>query len=94
MEVHTGKEGRQTGRFAVRGFDEFPAVIDPTLPGRRERFCHRRRRLRHECRVGRGVALSLMECPAYMGSDWKVEPLCDINHSLDQVAAMVKRLSG
>jgi hypothetical protein len=36
----------------------------------------------------------LMEYPAFMGSDWKVEPLCDINHSLDQVAAMVKRLGG
>jgi hypothetical protein len=35
----------------------------------------------------------LMEYPAFMGSDWKVEPLCDINHSLDQVIAMVKRLT-
>jgi hypothetical protein len=35
----------------------------------------------------------LMEYPAFMGSDWKVEPLCDINHSLDQVSAMVKRMT-
>jgi hypothetical protein len=28
-----------------------------------------------------------------MGSDWKVDPLCDINHSLDQVSAMAKRLT-
>jgi hypothetical protein len=35
----------------------------------------------------------LMEYPAFMGADWKVEPLCDINHSLDQVIAMVKRMT-
>ena len=39
------------------------------------------------------VAQWLMEYPAYMASDWKVEPLCDINHSLDQVIAMAKRLT-
>lgn len=39
------------------------------------------------------VAQLLMEYPAYMGADWKVDALCDIDHSLDQVAAMVKRLA-
>ena len=39
------------------------------------------------------VAQLLMEYPAFMGSDWKVEPLCDINKSLDQVIAMVRRMT-
>jgi hypothetical protein len=39
------------------------------------------------------VAQALMEYPAFMGSDWKVEPLCDFNHSLDQTIAMVKRMT-
>ena len=40
------------------------------------------------------ISKTLMEYPAFMGLDWKVEPLCDINHSLDHVSAMVKRLAG
>jgi hypothetical protein len=40
------------------------------------------------------VAQLLMEYPAYMGSDWKVEPLCDINKNLDQSIAMIKRIAG
>jgi hypothetical protein len=40
------------------------------------------------------VAQLLMEYPAYMGSDWKVDPLCDINKNLDQVIAMIKRAGG
>ena len=40
------------------------------------------------------VAQLLMEYPAYMGSDWKVDPLCDINKNLDQVMAMIKRAAG
>jgi hypothetical protein len=40
------------------------------------------------------VAQLLMEYPAYMGADWKVEPLCDINKSFDQLIAMIKRLAG
>ena len=39
------------------------------------------------------IATLLMEYPAYMANDWHVQPLCDINHSLDQVNAMVKRLT-
>jgi len=40
------------------------------------------------------IAQLLMEYPAYMGSDWKVDPLCDINSNLDQAIAMIKRLAG
>lgn len=40
------------------------------------------------------VAQLLMEYPAYMGSDWKVDALCDINMNLDQAIAMIKRVSG
>lgn len=40
------------------------------------------------------IAQLLMEYPAYMGSDWKVEPLCDINKNLDQAIAMIKRAGG
>jgi hypothetical protein len=40
------------------------------------------------------VAQFLMEYPAYMGADWKVDPLCDINESLDQITAMIKRAAG
>ena len=37
------------------------------------------------------VAQLLMEYPAYMAADWKVDALCDINKNLDQAIAMIKR---
>jgi hypothetical protein len=40
------------------------------------------------------IAQLLMEYPAYMASDWKVEALCDINKNLDQTVAMVQRVAG
>jgi hypothetical protein len=40
------------------------------------------------------IAQLLMEYPAYIASDWKVDPLCDINKNLDQVMAMIKRAAG
>jgi hypothetical protein len=40
------------------------------------------------------LAQLLLEYPGYMGADWNVEPLCDINKNLDQVIAMIKRAGG
>ena len=39
------------------------------------------------------ITTALMEYPAFIANDWNVQPLCDINHSLDQVNAMVTRLT-
>jgi len=36
----------------------------------------------------------LTEYPGYMASDWKIEPLCDINRALDNTVAMIKRAGG
>jgi hypothetical protein len=39
------------------------------------------------------IAQILMEYPAYMVADWKVDALCDINKNLDQAIAMIKRVA-
>ena len=36
----------------------------------------------------------LMSYPAYYGSDWKIDALCDIGQAMDQVIAMVRRAGG
>ncbi len=40
------------------------------------------------------VAQLLTEYPAYLRSDWQVEPLCDINKNLDEAIATIKRAAG
>ena len=42
---------------------------------------------------GEKIAQLLMEYPAYMVADWKVDALCDINKNLDQAIAMIKRVA-
>ena len=42
---------------------------------------------------GENIAQLLMEYPAYMVADWKVDALCDINKNLDQAIAMIKRVA-
>lgn len=36
----------------------------------------------------------LMDYPAFFLADWKVDPLCDINQTLDGAIAMLKRMAG
>jgi len=40
------------------------------------------------------VAELLMEYPAYMFADWKVDPLCDLNQSPDRSIALIRRITG
>ncbi len=36
----------------------------------------------------------LMSYPAFFLADWKIDPLCDMNHTLDGAIAMLKRMAG